>query len=177
MTRDRAKRVGRTLMVAASGVAATALLVGLATGLITLGHQNQSSTGDHISYSGVVTGLTYTSMVAGTVPSPPPAASTGTALVQQLLAGGANQFCASSCTGGNRSVNVTYSFSTSMGGAIQITVQVTASAGSGTSVLYLRQAVLATSGTIVIVWDVGTAVSLLTDVKVTIHQCGVVSCP
>ncbi|MCI4319842.1 MAG: hypothetical protein L3K23_06910 [Thermoplasmata archaeon] len=165
------------MALASMGVGAAALLVGVATGFITLGHQNQSATGDHISYSGVVTGLTYTSMVVSTVPNPAPAASTGTTSLQQLLVGGANDFCAVKCTVGNRSVVVTYSFTTSLAGAIQITVQVTASAGSGTANLYLRQLILPTSGTIVIVWDVGTAVSLLTDVKVTIHQCGLLSCP
>ncbi|MCI4349936.1 MAG: hypothetical protein L3K15_00240 [Thermoplasmata archaeon] len=164
-------------MYGATAGVVVALFAGLTTGVISLGHQTQSATGNYVRYNGTVTGLTYTSTVAGHVPNPAPAASTGTALVPQSLGSGANGFCATTCTAGNRSVNVTYSFTASMAGAIQITVQVTASAGSGTATLYLRQAVLPTSGTIVVVWDVGTVASPLTDVNVTIHQCGPLTCP
>ncbi len=171
------KRIGRKVIYGATVAGVVALVTGLAIGVISLAHQNQNATGSYVSYGGTVTGLTYTSTVAGKVPNPAPAASTGTALSPQVLASGANIFCATTCTANDRSMNITYTFSTSMAGAIQITVQVTASAGSGSTTLYLRQASVATSGTVVIVWDVGTSTSALTDVTVTIHQCSGPTCP
>ena len=154
-----------------------ALGTGLATGAISFSSNPQNANGSAVSYNGTVTGLKFTSVVAGAVPNPAPVASIGTAALPQSLGSGANVFCAKTCTAGHLALNVTYTFNSSMANAIQITITLTAASGGGTTVLYLRQALLPTSGTIVAVWDIGTTSSELTFVTASIHQCGLLTCP
>ncbi len=170
-------RIHRRLFYIVGVVGLAAIVAGLATGVINLSRQNQSAIVNETSYSGTVVGLKYTSTVAGKVPSPAPVASSGTASVPQLLISGGNVFCGTTCTASHVALNVTYAFNTSMAGSISIAVQVTASGGGGSTTLYLRQPAVATSGTIVIVWDAGTSAGGLTSVTLTIHQCSGSSCP
>ncbi|HEV2317478.1 MAG TPA: hypothetical protein VGV89_07895 [Thermoplasmata archaeon] len=161
----------RGWLYVAALVAIVALVVGIGAGAFNLVWQQQRATGNETSYSGTVTGLSYTSTVAGILVAPVPAASTGSTLAPQSLAPGANVFCATTCTAAHRALNVTYSFSTSMAGSISVTVKVTTSGSSGTTTIYLRQSLFPTSGSIEVVWDVGAAASPLSLVTVTVHQC------
>ncbi|MCI4331675.1 MAG: hypothetical protein L3K19_07525 [Thermoplasmata archaeon] len=162
--------------------AATALILGalsiagIAIGAITLSAATESATGDYTGFAGTVTGLTFESTVVGFVPTPPPSASSGTPLIPQLLGAGPNVFCATTCLAGNLALNETYSFSSSLSGAIQITVTIVAGALSGSVTVDLRQ-LLPVSGTIVVMWDLGSSAAALTAVKATLHQCGALTCP
>jgi hypothetical protein len=170
-------RWNRRVTYGVAAVAVALLLTGLTVAVIDLSTQSENAVGNYTEYNGVVAGLRYSSTVAGRVPNPAPGVSTGSALVPQFLSGGSNAFCGNSCVANHLALNVTYAFNASMAGAVQITIQVTSGGGTGSSILYLRQALVPTSGSVVIVWDIGTALSMLADVTITIHQCGPVTCP
>lgn len=156
---------------------AVTLLVGFSAVALTLSTASQTAVGDRVTYSGTVTGLTFYSIAPGLVPNPVPSASTGTNVVQQFLGSGSNIFCGATCTAGHHAVNVTYSFTTALAGAIELNFTLHWSTGSASAHVYLRQAVLPTSGTIVVVWDVGTSAPFLTSATVTEYQCALLSCP
>ncbi|HEV2317477.1 MAG TPA: hypothetical protein VGV89_07890 [Thermoplasmata archaeon] len=140
-------------------------------------NSSQNGEGNFVSASGAVTGLTYTSTVLGVTGSPAPSSSSGTAGAPQAVAAGANDFCANTCTAGDFAQVVTYTFTTSMSGSIQITIQVTATTGGGAATIYLKQAAAAVGGTIVLTWDLGTATNSITSVTLTAQQCSGATCP
>ncbi|MCI4368657.1 MAG: hypothetical protein L3K09_03745 [Thermoplasmata archaeon] len=172
------RRISGKVIYGATAVGIFALIGGFAIASISLTSSTQNASGNYVSSSGGVTGVTYTSTVLGATTNPAPSASTGTGGAPQAVVAGANAFCASaSCTAGDFAQVVTYTFTVSMTGSIMITIQVTASAGGGTSTLYLKQAGSAVAGTIVLTWDVGTATSTLTAVTLGVQQCSGATCP
>ncbi|MCI4349937.1 MAG: hypothetical protein L3K15_00245 [Thermoplasmata archaeon] len=154
-----------------------ALIAGFAMASISLTTTTQNASGNYVNASGAVTGVTYTSTVLGATSNPAPAASTGSAGAPQVVVAGANAFCANTCTVGDFAQIVTYTFTTSMTGSIQISIQVTASAGGGAATLYLKQAGTAVAGTIVLTWDVGSSSATLTAVTLGLQQCSGATCP
>ncbi len=171
------RRVSGKLIYGVTAASIVALVAGFAMAAIALTNTSQNGAGNFVSASGAVTGNTYTSTVLGATSNPAPAASTGTAGVPQAVVTGANAFCATTCTAGDFAQVVTYTFTVSMTGSIQISIQVTASVGGGSTTLYLKQAAAAVAGTIVITWDVGTASSSLTAVTLGLQQCSGATCP
>ncbi len=171
------RRIGGRLIYVATASAIFALIGGFAIASIGLTNSSQNAQGNFVSSAGAVTGVTYTSTVLGATTNPAPPASTGTAGAPQAVVAATNAFCATTCTAGDFAQVVTYTFTTSMTGSIQISIQVTASAGGGSTTLYLKQATVAVAGTIVITWDVGTATSTLTAVTLGLQQCSGATCP
>jgi hypothetical protein len=172
------KMVKRKGVYLATLVVVLAIVAGYAAASIVLNSSTQHASGNYISGASSVTGLTYTATVLGVTSDPPPAASSGTGTAPQALVAGPNAFCgSSSCVGGDFSQQVTYTFTTSMAGAVFITVQVAANSGAGTVTLYLGQASTAVAGSIVIYWDLGTS-NTLTAVTTTAQQCSTpTACP
>ncbi|MCI4319843.1 MAG: hypothetical protein L3K23_06915 [Thermoplasmata archaeon] len=170
-------RINGKLIYGVTAASILALIAGFAMASISLTTTTQNATGNYVNASGAVTGVTYTSTVLGATSSPAPAASTGTGAAPQAVAAGANAFCANTCTAGDFAQVVTYTFTTSMAGSIQINIQVTATVGGGVATLYLKQAGAAVAGTIVITWDVGSATSSLTAVTLGLQQCSGATCP
>jgi hypothetical protein len=167
---------GRTIYVATAATI-LALIGGFTIGSIGLTNSTQNASGNFVSSSGAVTGVTYTSTVLGATSNPAPSASTGSAGAPQVVVTGANNFCANTCTAGDFAQIVTYTFTTSMTGSIQISIQVTASSGGGSATIYLKQAGTAVGGTVVLTWDVGTSTSTLTAVTLGVQQCSGATCP
>ncbi len=172
------KRIGGKAIYGATAVTVVALIAGFAIATISLTSSSQSASGNYVSSLGAVTGLTYTSTVLGATSNPAPSASTGSAGAPEAVVTGTNAFCASaSCTAGDFAQLITYTFTTSMTGSIQITIFVTASAGGGSATIYLKQAVIAVGGTMVLTWDLGSATSTLTAVTLSDQQCSSATCP
>ena len=169
------KRIGGKAIYAGTVVALVALIAGFVAASVSISGSTQNAQGNFISANGAVTGLTYTSTVLSSVTGSP-TASTGTSGTPQTLAAGANTFCAINCLNGNVSEEVTYTFTTSLAGAVMINVNVIA-ASTTTTTLYLAQAGSAVGGTVVIVVDVGSATSTITSVTVTAQQCSGSTCP
>lgn len=165
------KRVHGRAIYLATIVAIFGMVGGFALASIALSTTNQNAEGNFVSSAGAVTGLTYTSTVLGATASPAPSASTGSAATPQALVAGANAFCANTCTASNYAEIVTYTFTTSLTGSVQITIQVSTSAGTGTATLFLAQANTPTSGTISMTWDLGSASVTLNSVTLTAQQC------
>jgi hypothetical protein len=153
------------------------VVAGVAVGAISLSATTEYARGDYSGFNGAVPGVGFSSTVAGTVPNPPPVASTGSGLLPQFLAPGANVFCASTCIAGDVSLNETYAFTTTLSGAIQITVAITAGGVIQSVTLDLRQSLLPTFGVVVVEWDLGTSISALTAVTGTLHHCSGLTCP
>ena len=165
------KRIGGRLIYGVTAATVFALIAGFAIASISLTASSQNAGGNFVSSNGAVTGLTYTSTVLGATSNPPPAASSGSAATPQALVANANSFCATTCVAGHFAEVVTYTFTTSMTGSIQILIQVTATPGNGTATLYLKQAATAVGGTIVLTWDAGNATATLTAVTLVDQQC------
>jgi hypothetical protein len=161
----------RRTVYAATVAAMISVVAGFALASFTISPHGQGAQGDQVSASGV-TGLTYASTILQPV-SGSPASSTGTAGVPQTLASGPNTFCVSvaACATGDPSETVTYSFATSLVGSIQMTIAVNAGNAGGQTTLYLAQPTTATSGTIVMVWDLGTAGATVNGVTITAQSC------
>ena len=169
------KRIGGKAIYAGTMVAILALVAGFVAASVSISNSSQSAQGNFISANGAVTGLTYTSTVLSSVTGSP-AASTGTASAPQALASGANIFCATTCTNGNPSEEVTYTFTASLSGAIMINLNVIA-ASTTTTTVYLAQAGTPVAGTIVLVTDVGSGTSTISSVTVTAQECSGATCP
>ena len=161
---------GRAIYLATI-VAIFGLVGGFALASIALSTTSQNAEGNYVNSSGAVGGLVYTSTVLGATPTPAPAASTGTALAPQTVAGGVNAFCATTCNPHDYAEVITYTFTTSMTGSVQISIDVSTSVSTGTATIYLAQATTATSGTIQITWDLGSASLTLNSVTLTAQQC------
>jgi hypothetical protein len=170
-------RINGKLIYGVTAASILALVAGFAMASISLTSSTQNASGNYVQSSGAVTGVTYTSTVLGATSNPAPAASTGTAGAPQAVVSGANVFCANTCTAGDFAQIVTYTFTNSMAGAIQITIQLTASVGGGSATLYFAQAATAVGGTIVLTWDAGAATSSLTAVTLGLQQCSGATCP
>jgi hypothetical protein len=169
------KRWNGKAIYAGTIVAMLALVAGFVAATVAITNSSQNAEGNFVSASGSVTGLTYASTQLLSVTGSP-AASSGSASSPQALVAGANTFCATTCTNGNPSEQITYDFTTSLAGSIEINVNVIAGSTT-TSTLYLSQASTAVGGTIVIVVDVGSATSTIQSVTVTAQQCGGSTCP
>ena len=167
----------RTTIFVATAAAIVALTAGFALASIALTNSSQQAGGNYVSATGAVTGLTYTVTVLGATTNPAPAAPSGTAGSPQAVAAGANALCLNTCTAGDLAEEVSYTFTTSMTGSVQITIQVTASAGGGTTTLYVKQAATAVAGTLLLTWDLGSASSTLTAVTLADQQCATATCP
>lgn len=168
------KRIGGRAIYVGTIVAILALVAGFVAASVAISNSTQNAEANYVNASGAVTGLSYTSTVLTSVTASP-VASTGTATAPQTLSSGSNVFCATTCANGDPSEDVTYTFTTSMTGAIEINLNVIAGATTTTS-LYLQQPGTAVSGSIVIVTDVGAASSTISSVTVTAQQCAT-SCP
>ena len=167
---------------AATIFAMVALTAGFVLGAITLGTSTQNGQGNLVTASGAVQGLTYTSTVLGATPTAVPPASTGTAAAPQALVAGANPFCANACVAGDFAETVTFSFTSTApafaGSAmITITVSTGAPATGGTTTLFLKQAAVAVTGTIVVTWDLGAGGGTINSVTLTAQQCTGATCP
>jgi hypothetical protein len=167
----------RKLVYVATAAAILALVAGYALATITLNSATQNAGGTYVNASGQVTGLTYTITQLEAVANPAPAASSGSALTPQAVVAGANAFCATTCTAGDLAEVVTYSFTTSLSGSIMVSIQLTATSGGGSTILYLQQAATPVAGTIAITWDAGTGGNTITSVTVTDQQCSGATCP
>lgn len=155
-----------------------AMVGGFALATIAVANSAQNAEGNYISSSGAVTGLTYTSTVLGAVSNPAPSAGAGTASVPAAVVAGANTFCVSAgCASGNPAQTVTYTFTSSMTGSVQIEITVTAASGGGTYTLYEKQAATAVGGTLVLVWDLGPSTNTITAVTLAAQQCSGATCP
>lgn len=168
------KRIGGRAIYVGTIVAILALVAGFVAASVAISNSTQNAQANYINASGSVTGLTYTSTVLTSVTGSP-AASTGSATAPQSVVSGTNTFCATTCSNGNPSEDVTYTFTTSMTGSIEINLNVIAGSTT-TATLYLQQAGTAVGGTIVIVTDVGSGTSTISSVTVTAQQCAS-SCP
>jgi hypothetical protein len=158
-------------------VVVLAIVAGYAAANIVLTNNTQNASGNYVNGSSGVTGLTYTITILGATSNPAPAASTGTGAVPQAVVTAANAFCGNTCTAGDFSQQITYTFTSSMAGSVFITVQVSSATLGGSATLYLKQAASAVGGTIVIYWDMGTASTTLTAVTTTAQQCSSATCP
>lgn len=159
----------RKLVYTATAAAVIALVAGFALAAITLNNATQSGGGTYVNASGQVAGITYSTTLLSATPNPAPSASTGTGAAPQALAAGANAFCANVCTSGDLSETTTYNVAPAFAGSIMITMTVTATAGGGTTTLYLKAAAGATS--IVVTWDMGTGGATISAVTVTDQAC------
>ena len=101
----------------------------------------------------------------------PAVQAAGSQTTPPALASGANIVCvsATSCTNGHVADQVTYSFTASFAGSVEITVDVIANT-TVTGTVYFAQAVSPVSGTIVIVVDLGTS-NVIQSVTLTAQQC------
>jgi molybdenum cofactor biosynthesis enzyme len=172
------RKISRRTIYIGTVIAMVAMVGGFALATIGISNSAQNAEGNYISSSGAVTGLTYTSTVLGAVSNPAPSAGTGSASAPAAVVSGTNTFCVSStCTAGDPAQTVTYTFTTSMSGSIQIEITVTATSGGGTYTLYEKQATTATSGTLVLVWDMGTSTNTITAVTLAAQQCSGATCP
>jgi hypothetical protein len=89
-----------------------------------------------------------------------------------VLGAGENDFCLSAtCTTGNPSETVTYSFDATLSGSVQLTLYVGAGSAGGQKTLYVHQASSAVSGTIVMVWDLGSAGATVSSATITVQAC------
>lgn len=164
------KRIGGRAVYVGTIVAILAMIGGFVAATVAITNSSQNSQANFVSATGAVTGLSYTSSVLASVAGAP-AAPTGTAAAPQAVIAGANVFCVSAtCTNANVAENVTYTFTTSMTGSVQLTINVVASTNTLRTV-YLAQASTAVAGTIILVVDVGTATSTITSITVTAQQC------
>lgn len=170
-------RISGRVIYGLTGAAIIAMIAGFAIASISLTSTTQNASGNYVNASGGVTGVTYTSTVLGATSNPAPSASTGTGGAPQAVVSGANAFCANTCTAGDFAEVVTYTFTTSMAGSIQISIQVSASAGGGSTTIFLKQAATAVGGTIVLTWDLGNSSSTLTSVTLGLQQCSGATCP
>jgi hypothetical protein len=165
------RRIAGRAIYVATAVAVVALIGGFAIASIALTSTSQNAQGNYVSSTGAVTGLTYTSTVLNSTNSPPPPASSGTAAAPQALVASENAFCASpTCTAADFAQTVTYTFTASMTGSVQITIHVTATFDGGAATIYLKNSA-AVAGTIVLTWDLGTATSTLNGVTLAAQQC------
>ena len=169
------KRIGGRAIYVGTIVAILALVAGFVAASVAITNSTQSAEANYVNASGSVTGLTYSSTVLTSVTGSP-VASTGTAGTPQTLASGTNTFCATTCTNGNPSEDISYTFTTSLAGSIEINLNVIAGSTTTTTV-YLAQAGTAVGGTIVIVTDVGSGTSTISSVTVSAQQCASSSCP
>ena len=169
------KRVSGRAIYAGTMVAIVALVAGFVAASVAITNTTQNAEGNYVNASGAVTGLTYQSTELTSVTGSP-AASTGTPTAVQALASGGNTFCATTCVNGDPSEDITYGFDATLAGSIEISVNVIA-AGTTTAILYLSQAATPTTGTILIVVDVGTTTSSISSVTVTAQQCASANCP
>jgi hypothetical protein len=158
-------------------VVVLAIVAGYAAANIVLTNNTQNASGNYINGSSGVTGLTYTITILGVTPTSGILAYSGTGAVPQALVAGANAFCGNTCTAGDFTQEIEYTFTAGMSGSIFLTVQVTAASLGGSQTLYLKQAATAVAGTIVIYWDMGTATTTLTAVTTTAQQCSSATCP
>ncbi len=157
-------------------VVVLAIIAGYAAASVVLSSGNQHASGNNVNVVGAVTGLTYASTILGVTTDPAPAASTGLSSATQAVADGGNAFCGNTCTAGDFSEEINYTFTTSMAGSVLITVNVAALTGGGMTTLYLKQT-SGDSGWIVIYWDLGIS-NTLDAVTTTAQQCnGATSCP
>lgn len=154
-----------------------AIVAGYAAASIVLTNSSQNASGNYVNGVSGVTGLTYTITILGATPNPAPTASTGSDVAPQAVASGANAFCANTCTAGDFTQEIEYTFTSGMAGSIFISVQVSSATLGGTTTLYLKQAASAVGGTILIYWDMGTASTTLTAVTTTAQQCSSSTCP
>ena len=173
-----AKRIPGRTIYAATILAMLGLVGGYALATISITSSTQNGQANYISAGGAITGLTYTMTELSMTANPAPSASSGSPTAPQALVTGANAFCANTCTAGDVAEITTYTFTTSFAGAAQIKMQVTASAGGGSTTFYLAQASTAVGGTIVLTWDMGTSTATITAVTLTAQQCSSsTSCP
>ena len=166
-----ARRISEKAVFVATILAMLGLVGGYALATISVTASTQNGIANYVSAGGSITGFTYSSTQLKTVATPAPSASTGTATAPQSLLVVLDAYCANTCTSGDIAEIVTYAFTTSFSGAVQITIQVTASSGGGSATLYLAQATVAVAGSITITWDLGTSTATITAVSVTAQQC------
>ena len=165
------KRIGGRAIYAGTIVAILALVAGFVAASIAVNTTNQNAQGNFVSSTNAVTGLTYTSTVLAPIVSAPSAQGGGSQSTPPALAAGANAVCvsATTCTNGHVSDEITYTFTTSLAGSIQISVDVIGnSTVSGT--VYFAQAGTPVAGTIVISVDLGTS-NVIQSVTLTAQQC------
>jgi hypothetical protein len=163
-------------------VVAVAILAGYVAAGVVLTTSTQNASGHYVNGSSTVTGLTFQATVLGTVSNPVPLGSSGTQTSPQVLQAGENDICANTCTLGDFSEQITYSFNgtaPALAGSVMINLQVTTSTAAGGNVtLFLMQHSPAVGGIIVIYWDLGTSATNLLSVTTTAQQCsGSSACP
>ena len=165
------RRISEKAVYVATILAMLGLVGGYALATISVTASTQNGIANYVSAGGSITGFTYSSTQLKAVGTPAPSASTGTATAPQSLIAVLDAYCANTCTTGDLAEIVTYSFTTSFSGAVQIALQVTASSGGGSATIYLAQATIAVTGSITITWDLGATTSTITSVSATAQQC------
>ncbi|MFZ1023197.1 MAG: hypothetical protein WAN87_03590 [Thermoplasmata archaeon] len=153
-----------------------AVVAGYAAASFALSTSTQRASGNYVNGASSVTGLTYTITTLNATASPAPTASTGTGPAPQALVAGVNAFCGNTCTAGDFSQQIEYTFTAGMTGAIFITLYVSATSLGGSTTVFLIQASSPVAGTIVIYWDLGTVGNTLNSVTTTAQSCGGATC-
>jgi hypothetical protein len=155
-------------------------VAGFAVASIVVTHSSQNGSGNYVTASGTVAGLTYTSSVLAFTGSPAPAASTGSSATPQALVVGANVYCVSAtCTAYDPAELVTYTFTAVLAGSVQVSLALILTSGPATvaTTLYLKQAATAVAGTVVLVFDLGTGGAVISGLTLNAQQCAGASCP
>ena len=172
------KRIGGRAIYAGTIIAIFGLVAGFVAASIAINTSNQSAEGNYISPTGSVPGLFYNASILAPIVSAPAMQPAGSQSTPVTLVTGENDVCLSAqtaCTNGNLSETINYTFTASLQGSIQISVDVIANSTiSGT--LYFAAASPGTTGSIVIWVDLGTS-NILQSVSLTAQECLSASCP
>jgi hypothetical protein len=166
--RSRLRALRRTwaplLVIAVAGSIGATVAAG-----VVIAVSGQAGTGAQVRASGAVVGFAFVMASSASIPSPAPAAPTGTSALPEVLLGGANSFCLGSpgCTSNNAGAEIQYRFNASFVGSVQVFV----SANGSAQTVYFQQSALATSGTVNLYWDLGSAAPTILAVSTTAQQC------